>query len=226
MLEQLSTAIRFHCFLTVDKVGQAGLTVTVDVYDAVDAKVVSNGVVTDVGGGLYAYTLAMGFTAVAGEYRAVFKTTSDDVAQKHIPAIWVVGKPSGLSNLLRIGSASVVVVSPIGLTGDVVVIAGDDYLNADGRAIDFTLAASSVTWPDLTSAVVTLRYRKMSGGAVLTKTMTVVTPTGASATVRLELTKAITETLSGKYKYDVEAVLANTRVVTLISGSLLVVDDI
>ena len=110
--------------------------------------------------------------------------------------------------------------------GDVVVIAGDDYLNADGRAIDFTLAASSVTWPDLTSAVVTLRYRKMSGGAVLTKTMTVVTPTGASATVRLELTKAITETLSGKYKYDVEAVLANTRVVTLISGSLLVVDDI
>lgn len=226
MLEQLSTAVRFHCFLTVEKVGQAGLTVTVDVYDASDAKVVSNAAATDVGGGFYSYTLGAGFTAVAGEYRAVFKTTSDDVAQKHVPALWVVGRPSGLSNLLRIGSASVAVVSPIGLTGDVVVIAGDDYLNADGRAIDFTLAASSVTWPDLTGATVTLRYRRQSGGAVLTRAMTVVTPTGASATVRLELTKAITETLSGKYKYDVEAVLANTRTVTLVTGSLLAVDDI
>jgi len=90
MLSQTSQAITFDAFYTNSKVGATGLTVTVDVYRGATL-VVTAGSATEVGGGLYTYTLASGSVTTAANYRAVFKT-SGTVDQQWIPSLWVCGE--------------------------------------------------------------------------------------------------------------------------------------
>ena len=90
MIETRSKPVVFYAFFTAARVGKAGLTVTVDVFRGTTA-VVTGAAATEVGGGLYRYTLSSSNTATAESYAAVFKTSDTTVDAKHVPSLWVVG---------------------------------------------------------------------------------------------------------------------------------------
>ena len=93
MIGQIGQAITFYAHYTEAKVGKTGLTVTVDVYDVDNTtKLVTAGNATEVGAGLYYYTLSAESVDAAGNYTAVFKTATTTVDQRDIPALWVVGR--------------------------------------------------------------------------------------------------------------------------------------
>jgi len=96
-LEQQNNELTFMCFYTETKLSKTGLTVTIDVYRN-GVEIVTAGSATEIGDGLYFYTLASGSVNAEGLYAAVFKTATDTVDQQHIPSLWVVGK-GGIENL-------------------------------------------------------------------------------------------------------------------------------
>lgn len=113
----------------------------------------------------------------------------------------------------RLASAAVGVAAPVTSSGVVTIVAGDDYLLADGRQIDFD-APSSNFWPNLTGAAVTWN---ISDGALVVSG-TVVTPTG-NQRVRFQPVGTQTDDLTrGNYPYSVKAVLSGGSVVTLVLG--------
>ena len=97
MLEQIGNALTFYAFYTASKVGKTGLAVTVNVRRGTTS-VVTGGSATEIGDGLYAYTLASGSVTVENEYTAVFKTSDTSVDQQDIPALWAIGK-AGVEDL-------------------------------------------------------------------------------------------------------------------------------
>jgi hypothetical protein len=90
MIETRSKPLVFYAFFTAARQGKTGLTVTVDVYRAATA-VVTAAAATEIGGGLYRYTLSSASTATAEAYAAVFKTSDVTVDARHVPSLWVVG---------------------------------------------------------------------------------------------------------------------------------------
>lgn len=114
---------------------------------------------------------------------------------------------------------AVTIVSPVAADGtSITVIRGDDYLNADNRALTF----SGDSWPTLTGGAVALIV-DVSG----TPTSYTGTITGAQSCY-VELTDTQTTALNPKktYDYDLQATLSNGSVVTLVQGLLLVVADV
>ena len=98
MIEQISNALVFYAFYTASKAGKTELAdVTVDVYRN-GAEVVTAAAASEVGDGLYKYTLASGSVNEEGEYITIFTTADTTVDLKTIPAIWVVQK-AGVENL-------------------------------------------------------------------------------------------------------------------------------
>ncbi|MCO5071155.1 MAG: hypothetical protein M9944_08115 [Rhizobiaceae bacterium] len=91
MIEQLSTAVKFLAFYTEEKIGKTGLAVTVDVRGHDGSEIVTAGAATEIGDGLYSYTLSGGSTGNEGTYIAIFKTATDTVDQMHIPSLWCIG---------------------------------------------------------------------------------------------------------------------------------------
>jgi len=94
MLSKQGVNLTFYAFY-VDSTnldGETSLTVTVDVYEATSGTpIVSGASATELGGGLYYYTLSSGSVDADAGYIAIFKTSSSDVVQKWLPAIWTVG---------------------------------------------------------------------------------------------------------------------------------------
>jgi len=126
------------------------------------------------------------------------------------------------SALGHIGSGQITTVSTVAQWGDIEEIeAGADYNATDSLAFDWTDA--SAAWPTLTAATVTWSATAPNG---LTASLTgsVVTATGASKKVRLELTAAQTTALAAQYvgvwSFLVWATLSSGRVVPLVSGSV------
>jgi hypothetical protein len=121
----------------------------------------------------------------------------------------------------RIGTGTINVVSPLSASGDLTLIAGDDYLDADSRALSFTNSAG--TWPNLTGATITLVAIR-NGSTLIEVTGSVVTPTG-SQSVKVEPTAAdlappSNASASWEYIYGVYATLSNGHKVTLQTGKL------
>lgn len=120
-----------------------------------------------------------------------------------------------LGALLRIGRGTAYVTAPVAETTAVEVRQGDDYLNADGRALEWATDAAG-DWPTLTDATVAFTAEHVYGSDTFTKAATVVTATGATKLVRVELTADETTGLqSGRWTYTLVATLANASVVTL-----------
>ena len=89
---------------------------------------------------------------------------------------------------------------------------GDDYYNADNRAIAFELTG----FPVMTGATVIFCVDK--SGTVLTFPCTVVD----TDTIMMELTAAQIATIGvGYWRYDLQATLSNTHVVTIVKSGLL-----
>jgi len=130
-----------------------------------------------------------------------------------------------------IGSADLAVTSPVTMTDEIEIVAGDDYLDADGRALTW----SDDDWigPDLTGATIELRLLATSDYDAGTGTATTyagsVTVVGSAVTITVGLTAAQTAALSGSppadevnYHYQLVATLANASIVTLAEGSITV----
>jgi hypothetical protein len=164
MLEQIGNALTFYAFYTASKVGKTGLTVTVNVRRGTTG-VVTGGSATEVGDGLYSYTLASGSVNAENEYTAVFKTSDTSVDQQDIPALWVIGK-AGVEDLdaaisTRLASASYSAPPSAGSVADAVWdealsgYSGDQagkYLS-DARNKTLLITAENVTFTNPTSPI-------------------------------------------------------------------------
>lgn len=117
-----------------------------------------------------------------------------------------------------INPANVTVVSPVASDGTAIsLVRGDDYANADGRALTFTGA----TWPTLTGGTVALKVY-MAG----TVTSYAGVITGAQACY-VALTDVQTAAMAvGTFAYDLEATLSGGNVITLVQGVLTVLADV
>ena len=123
---------------------------------------------------------------------------------------------------------AVTIVSPVLQGGNVQIVRGDDYANADGRALTFEISDPSSALPSLTGATVRLKtgLPNRPNLAVVNQIGTVVTATGTTRTVRFELTSAQTAPLVPiAYNFDVEATLSSARVITLLQGQCIVLAD-
>lgn len=129
-----------------------------------------------------------------------------------------------LSKLGLISSGSITVTAPVLASGDVEIVRGDDYLNADGRALEW----SSDDWTplDLTSAQsVTFKANTRYMTTVFSKAATVLSDTE----VRVELTHAETTLFAvgrNAYRFDLEAVLVSGDIITLAQGTMTVLEDV
>lgn len=128
-----------------------------------------------------------------------FGTLVNDIAT----AVW-----GFVSRTINGGAVSITVTSPILPSGDIELIAGDDYKLADGRQLEWT----ATTWPVLTGATVQFISSRF------TKAMTVVD----AATVRLELEDTDTTGAYGSVTYKIFATLSNGNYVTLHRGTMAV----
>lgn len=145
-------------------------------------------------------------------------TAIDDYLDTEIAAIKAKTDMLGVT-----GITNVTVTSPVAQDGSIEIIRGDDYSNADGRAL--VLANANGTWPDLTGASITFSATQ-TGNPILVVSGTVVVPSGAGQSVRVELTAAQTTIAAGEWMYDVQATLASGRIATLVIGRMSVIDDV
>ena len=96
------------------------------------------------------------------------------------------------------------------------VVRGDDYLAADGRALDFLDELG--VWPTLTGATIAFEMRN-AASEVGTTAGSVIVGSGGGKQVRVELSAAFTSARStGEYTYHVRGTLANGHVITLRNG--------
>lgn len=118
-----------------------------------------------------------------------------------------------------IGGTEVTISSMVATDGTTItIVQGDDYSSSESRQITWT-GLTSNQWPSLSGATLSLTARNRLNS--LTVVPTVTSPTGTQA-FQLELTADQTNIGSGRYQYDVQATLANGRVVTLLSGEMIV----
>lgn len=105
----------------------------------------------------------------------------------------------------------VTIVSPIAANGRQLTLKqGDDYLAADGRALEF----SSASWPDLTGAAI--RFD-------IGDDFTTAGEVSGETALQIELTSAQTAALkSNSQPFEIEATLANGHVVTLVRGTAMI----
>ncbi len=114
-----------------------------------------------------------------------------------------------------LGSGTISVVSPVADDGDVETYMGDDYLNEDGRALDWT-ANDRSAWPsDISGATITIII-----DGVASFTGSVVVATGTNKKVRLELTRTQSASIkAGVHPFRVIATQTDADVATLVRGS-------
>ena len=107
------------------------------------------------------------------------------------------------------------IIATVAANGDVTIYQGDDYLNADGRALVWT----NTSWPVLTGATITAKFRDttLAKTLILTKTGAVVSATSC----RVDLTRVDTALFpaAGSYRFQVTAALVtSTDAITLVDG--------
>ena len=118
-----------------------------------------------------------------------------------------------------IGGTEVTISSMVATDGTTItIVQGDDYSSSESRQITWT-GLTSNQWPSLSGATLSLTASNRLNS--LTVVPTVTSPTGTQA-FQLELTADQTNIGSGRYQYDVQATLASGRVVTLLSGEMIV----
>lgn len=151
-LEQLSNAVTFKAFYVASQVGKTGLSPTVDVYNPAGTKIITAAATTEVGGGLYTYTLTSGNTGTEGEYVAIFKTSDTTVDQRDIPALWVIGR-AGIEDLdAAISSRSTYAGGAVASVTAAVTVG----TNNDKTGYSLSAAGVQAVWDALTSALTTV----------------------------------------------------------------------
>lgn len=186
---------------------------------------IAGSVVTGVPDSSGTTTLLSRLTSTRAGYLDLLPTinAANDPWSVELPGAYASGTAGKL--LGSMGSASVTFVNPLSLNGTTVqVVRGDDYAAADGKALEWTQGTAS--WPTLTGASVLFSMRTTQN-TVFTKAGSVVTATGSSKKVRVELTAAETaafpiETLP----FDVQVTLSSGGIQTLVNGKVKVIEDV
>ena len=186
MIEQIGAGVKFVAFFTVEKQGAAGLTVTVDVYDAANTKIVTDAAVQAIGGGLYAYSLAGTQAGAEGLYIAIFKTVGE-ADQQHIPSLWSVGV-AGVERLdADVSSSNAIEPPTVGAMVQAVwdeAIVGHVELGSTGQALSAAGAANNPLLDQVPGS-----YPSGSAGAALGKIgngrITTVSPVSQSGSISL-----------------------------------------
>jgi hypothetical protein len=189
MIEQVGNSLKFLAFFTGTKIGVTGLTVTVDVYDPTNTLIVNGSAATEIGGGYYRYTLASGSVTAEGEYLAIFKTASDSVDQKHMPALWVVGR-AGVENLDAAVSSRNATAPPSAAT---VATAVRTELATELGRVDVAVSTRNATAPPTAAAV---------ASQVRTELTTELGRLDAAVTTRAAAGDAMTLTTGQRVKLD------------------------
>lgn len=217
-IEQLANALKFLAFYTASGVGKTGLTVTVDVFKN-DTLIVTAASATEIGDGLYRYTLASGNNDAEGEYVAVFKTADATVDGQHIVSSWTVQK-AGVEHLdadvssRAVQGGSVSISSPVAQDGDATVRQGKDYSAAIDTALEWTLTNP----PDTTPSAVLFTCRALGFSKACSY---------ASPVITLTLTAAETADFGvGVYAFEIEATISSLKHPGLVSGNLTVERDV
>ncbi len=97
-IEQVGNALVFRAHFTNNGTNLTGATVTVTVYNETGTALVTGVAATEIGNGLYGYTLASTSVDAAGLYTAVFDAGTSNVDQRNIAGQWAVGV-AGVENL-------------------------------------------------------------------------------------------------------------------------------
>jgi hypothetical protein len=98
------------------------------------------------------------------------------------------------------------------------VIQRDDYHVDDGRQFDILYEKTGV---DFTGATVAAGAGQSPGVPVITPTVSLVSPTVGSVTIRLQFTSAQLTVAPGSYQWDAH-IIRSSRRSTVISGTLIV----
>lgn len=143
-------------------------------------------------------------------------------------ASWDAEVQSEVTDALVASSIPLTVVSPLAVNSNLTLIRGDDYYNADGRAITFTFTSA----PDITGA--TARFKWTVDGALVGTTSGIAGTVTSSTTCYFEFNSTHTTqtpTHTGNvqtgtiYRYDAEFTLTNGHVCTLARGELYLLAD-
>lgn len=131
--------------------------------------------------------------------------------------------------------------NPLSSSGQITIMAGDDYKAADSRAMVFANTAGS--WPNLTSAAIWFVGQAgnfppqqpsniplplaFPSALIPPQAGTVVSPSGPTQAVQVELSATFTSvrpspSVTDLYAYAVFAILSNGDIVTLQTGPLYV----
>jgi len=159
-------------------------------------------------------------TAAAGGQLQALRTVADAIKVK--------------TDLITAGAVDI--VSPVAADQSLTIVRGDDYADADGRALTWTV--EGWTGPDLTDATATFRlmtrsaYERGDGTAVLSKAGTV-SEDGGTVTIKVELTAAETAALGAappnqplSHKYHLRLATAAGRKLMQVIGDCTVTADV
>lgn len=212
--------------VTTAVLGTTGLTPGIQILDNagnVNVARATTGIIeAPAGSGIYVASFSAPTTA--GRYVVVWDTgsvTPTTVTAEDL----IVDSAVNARGVIDTTTVTVSYIGPVATSGDVTITQGDDYNNTDSRALTWTTSSSS-DWPTLTGATVTFTIRDAANTIELAKAATVVTPTGATKAVRVELTAAETAALAigGAHQFMLRAALTSGRIVTLTTGRLNVLD--
>lgn len=246
-IEQLSNALRFTAFYTASGQLKTGLTVTVNVYRN-STLVITAAAATEVGDGLYIYSLASNQVTAEGVYTAVFKTADSTVDAQHIVSAWTV-QVGGVENLdatvsSRLAAASYTTPPTAAAIADQVwdenALAHNtansmgELMNRIG-AVTVTISSAVADDGDTTirqGKAYTLSYTlsdpPVAATAISFQCLALgFTKTGSysSPTITVELTSAETALFGqGVYPFEIEATV-DAATVVLVAGNLTVLKD-
>lgn len=207
--EQSSTANPLT-FLMVDAsdhlTGLTGLTPTVELSKNGGAFAAAEGAVSEIGHGWYALAGDADDRDTLGDLLIHAEATgADPVDDRYAIVPWDIAAIE--TKTAQIGAGAVSVLSAVADTGAILLYAGDDYLDADGRAITYTIPLADV--PDLTGATI-----KLCAGAIVLSTTNVAG--GSIWTVKFEAAAAVSRLWApARTTYVLEATLANGHVTTI-----------
>jgi hypothetical protein len=132
--------------------------------------------------------------------------------------------PKGDEILARVNAARVVYSGPVSTTLSATIIQGDDYLNADGEALTWTI--EDYTGPSVTSSTAGLKIMTYAdyiaeGGTVALSVTATAAMVGDDLVLKADLTAAQTAALDASppddkwnYVYQVIVTLSNGHVIT------------
>jgi hypothetical protein len=175
--------------------------------------------VTAVASGIYRVAVSL----PAGWSGAVEWDTGETVPVYAIEAIEVANLDdldatiSSRATLASLANTSIQVVGPVSTTGTISILAGDDYLASDTRALVWE-DVTGTRWPSLSGATITLDVFDESMGEKFSTVGHEVSAVSPARKVSVDIPGVDTLNVPGKWRYRLWAVLVDGSKVTLSNG--------